>query len=76
MAAGGLVGEGLGAIGLFAMVSLYLILFTRGFRAARGTRDAFGKLLACGLSFVMAVQCFIIMPESPAAGLAAPRKNV
>ena len=27
---------------------MYLLLFTRGFRAALGTRDAFGKLLAPG----------------------------
>ena len=39
-------GEELGLIGLFAIVLMYLLLFTRGFRAALGTRDAFGKLLA------------------------------
>ncbi|BAS15172.1 uncharacterized FtsW-like protein [Arthrobacter sp. Hiyo8] len=55
------LGEELGLIGLFAIVLLYLLLFTRGFRAALGIRDAFGKLLACGLAFSMALQCFIII---------------
>ncbi len=42
-------GEELGLAGLFAIVVLYAVLFTRGFRAALGIRDSSGKLLACGL---------------------------
>lgn len=46
-----LIGEELGLIGLFAVVMLYMLLFTRGsaLLLARGTRSANSWLVACPL---------------------------
>jgi cell division protein FtsW (lipid II flippase) len=54
------LGEELGLAGLFAVVVLYLVLVQRGLRTAVGVRDGFGKLLAAGLAFSLALQCFIV----------------
>src|SRR5690625_5433422 len=44
-----------------ALLLLYLIFTIRGLQAAVKVRDAFGKLLAGGLAFVIALQCFIVV---------------
>jgi len=54
------LGEELGLAGLFGIFMLYAILVQRGIRTAIGVRDGFGKLLACGLSFAIAMQVFVV----------------
>ena len=70
------LGEELGLIGIFAILSLYLLLISRGFRVGYlGTED-FGRLLATGLAFVMALQVFVVIGGLtrliPVTGLTTP----
>lgn len=55
------LGEELGLAGTFAILCLYLVLVQRGFRTALGVRDGFGKLMAAGLAFAIALQCFVVV---------------
>ncbi|WP_211331784.1 FtsW/RodA/SpoVE family cell cycle protein [Frondihabitans australicus] len=55
------LGEELGLAGLVAILGLYLLLVSRGFRIAFVGQDDFGKLLGVGLSFAIALQVFVVM---------------
>ncbi len=55
------LGEELGLTGLLAILLTYLVLAERGMRTAIGVRDGVGKLLAGGISFVVAFQCFVVV---------------
>ncbi|HUG33065.1 MAG TPA: FtsW/RodA/SpoVE family cell cycle protein [Acidimicrobiia bacterium] len=55
------VGEELGFAGTVAVLALYALVLSVGFGISFRSRDAFRKLLAAGLTAVMAVQVFLII---------------
>lgn len=70
------LGEELGLFGVFAILALYLLLVSRGFRVAFTGTDDFGRLLAAGLAFVLALQVFVVIGGItriiPVTGLTTP----
>ncbi len=70
------LGEELGLIGLFVILAAYLLLVGRAVRIGFAGQDDFGKLLASGLGFAIALQVFIVVGGVtrviPLTGLTAP----
>ena len=70
------IGEELGLVGVFAVLSLYLVLIARALRIANAHADDFSKLLSIGLGFVIALQLFIViggvLRVVPLTGLTTP----
>ncbi len=53
--------EELGLFGACALLMTYLLLIARGFKAAILSTDSFSKLMATGLSAILALQVFVIV---------------
>ncbi|MDQ1172293.1 cell division protein FtsW (lipid II flippase) [Microbacterium testaceum] len=70
------LGEELGLVGLFAILALYMVFASRGIRIGLAGQDDFGKLLATGFSFTIALQVFIMVGGVtrviPLTGLTTP----
>jgi cell division protein FtsW (lipid II flippase) len=54
-------GEELGLAGLMAILLIYGLIVQRGLRTSLLVKDPFSKLLAGGLSFMLALQVFVIV---------------
>ena len=70
------IGEQLGLLGAVLLLSVFGLLIWRGLRASRTAPDAFGRLLAAGLTMMLFTQAFVHAAVNlrlfPATGVPLP----
>ncbi len=70
------IGEELGFVGIFILFSVSAFLIFRGVKTARGAKDFFSFLLACGITLIYAIQtvlnALVVSGSIPPTGLPLP----
>lgn len=71
-----IIGEELGLVGCFFIIGLFLFLIWRGIRVSMKAKDTYGKLLAIGITSIIAVQAIIniavVTGSMPVTGVPMP----
>ena len=71
-----IIGEEVGLIGCLIIISLFLIFIWRGVKVAMNAKDTYGKLLAIGITSIIAVQAIIniavVTGSMPVTGVPMP----